>query len=156
MHTTNVGAIFLPRVFPSADIPDLISGSRERFVPMGLTFLTEAELEERGYMTHAAAVKLVTDTIPRFDPFYPTPACPWSKPQSPAIPLSFPCARKLNSFPQSLGRGAGSAPGAQGTIPSLGFSAESLDLALPEAFGVATMEHPSWIYAQHKWNLHEI
>lgn len=63
MHTTNVGAIFLPRVFPSADIPDIISGSRVRFVPTGLTFLTQAELEERGYMAHAAAVKLVTDRL---------------------------------------------------------------------------------------------
>lgn len=65
--------------------------------------------------------------------------------------------KQLPFSTQSHGRGAGSAPGAQGTIPSLlGFSAESLDLALPEAFGVATMEHPSWSYAQRKWNLHEI
>lgn len=155
----NMWAILLPRIFPSADVSDLVYGFRERFVPMGQTLLNKAEFEERDYTTHAAVVKLVPDTIPRFDPFFPAPACPCSKPQSPAI-LSHSPMPKMKQLPfisQSHGRGAGSAPGAQGTIPSLlGFSAESLELALLEAFGVAAMEHPSWIYAQHKWNLHEI
>lgn len=89
----NMWAILLPRIFPSADVSDLVYGFRERFVPMGQTLLNKAEFEERDYTTHAAVVKLVPDTIPRFEPFFPAPACPCSKPQSPAIPLSFPHAK---------------------------------------------------------------
>lgn len=111
----------------------------------------------RQSLRHAAAVKLVPDKFPDWIHF-PCSSLSLEQSSVSSHPSLIPPCQKIKELPfstQSHGRGAG--PAARGTIPALlGFSAESLDLAPPEAFGAAAMEHPSWIYAQHKWNLHEI